>query len=424
MKFLVDFHIHSPFSRATSKNMTLNGLYISAITKGIYVLGTGDCIHPEWLNILKENLVESEPGLFKLKSSLIPDIDYIDNTLSMRFLLTTEISTIYKKNKKIRKIHSLICIPDFESAIRLSKRLAKIGNIVSDGRPILGLDTRKLLNICVEINPDIMFIPAHIWTPHFAILGSKSGFDSIEECFEDDVKYIFALETGLSSDPAMNWRLSSLDRFTLVSNSDAHSLDKIAREANIFDLDTPDYYKIKEAIKTKKGFLGTIEFYPEEGKYHLDGHRDCKVCLKPSESRKINNICPVCNKELTIGVLNRVEQLADREEGFRPKNAKPFYSIVPLKEILAEYLNCGVKTKKVDVLYKKFIEKFGPEYYILNELPIEKIFEFMPNVAIGIKNMRNNNVEIKAGYDGIYGIIKVLNKKDSRYKNSQLSLFR
>ncbi|MBW2739023.1 MAG: DNA helicase II, partial [Deltaproteobacteria bacterium] len=309
MKYIADLHIHSPFSRATSKFGTLAGLFAWARIKGINVVGTGDFTHPGWLSQLKEYLEPAEPGLFKLKDEDVPPMlsNVSCNPIPVRFMLTSEISCIYKRDEKVRKVHNLLYVPDFESVERINAKLAAIGNIESDGRPILGLDSRNLLEILLEQAAEGFFVPAHIWTPWFSLFGSKSGFDAIEDCFADLTDHIFALETGLSSDPEMNRMISALDRFTLISNSDCHSPSKLGREANVFDTDL-DFFSIREALKKPEtgGFKGTIEFFPEEGKYHLDGHRKCGVCLEPEETRKLKSICPVCGRKLTVGVMHRV----------------------------------------------------------------------------------------------------------------------
>ena len=353
--FIADFHIHSKYSRATSKDMDLENLDKWAKIKGIKILGTGDFTHPEWLKNLKEKLEPAEPGLYKLKDQ--------DKT---RFVLTAEISCIYSKNNKVRKIHIIVFSPSFEICEKINAHLGWIGNLKSDGRPILGLDAKELAKIVLESSQDCLIVPAHLWTPWFSIFGSKSGFDSLEECFEEYTKYIYAGETGLSSDPEMNWKISDLDKITLISNSDAHSPRKLGREANVFDTEL-SYFAIADAIKSKdpKKFLYTIEFFPEEGKYHYDGHRACDVSLSPQESKKYNNICPNCGKPLTLGVLNRIEELADRKEGIKPTQAIPFKSLIPLEEIIASVLGQGTGTKRVIKEYDNLIKKFCNEFEIL-----------------------------------------------------------
>ncbi|MFN7088803.1 MAG: endonuclease Q family protein, partial [Candidatus Paceibacteria bacterium] len=334
MALIADLHLHSRYSRATSPRMELKSLAQTAAKKGIDIVGSGDFTHPEWFSYLKENLVPAEPGLFKLK-------DGKDN--KVRFILSCEVSCIYSKGGRVRKVHHIILAPSLESAEKINKKLALYGNLAADGRPIFGADSLAILKIVLHADPSCLFIPAHAWTPWFAIFGSKSGFNSIQECFGDYSTYIYAVETGLSSDPAMNWRLSALDKITLVSFSDAHSPEKLGREATVFNT-APDFYEIVKAIKTKdpEKILYTIEFFPQEGKYHYDGHRLCGLSFSPSESKENNNLCPRCGRVLTIGVLSRVEELADRPEGVKPQNAIPYKSIVPLQEIIAEVLKQGV----------------------------------------------------------------------------------
>ncbi len=399
MKFVADFHIHSKYSRATSSQMDLESLDKWARIKGIKVLGTGDFTHPEWLKNLKGKLEPAEPGLYKLKATN-------GNT---RFILTSEISCIFTKYGKVRKIHIIVFAPSFEVVDKINAHLGWIGNLKSDGRPILGLDAKELAKIVFGVSGDCLVVPAHIWTPWFSLFGSKSGFDSIEECFEEYSKYIYVGETGLSSDPAMNWRLSSLDRITLISNSDAHSPQKIGREANVFDTEV-SYYSIVEAIKSKnpQKFLYTIEFFPEEGKYHYDGHRNCGISLSPQESKKYNNICPRCGRPLTIGVLNRVESLADRPEGYKPEGIIPFYSLIPLEEIIAEAIGLLVGAKQVMAEYLNLITKLGNEFKILLDIPQREIEAVSSQkIAEGIVKVRGKKVSIKPGFDGVYGKINI-----------------
>ncbi len=421
MRFIADFHIHSKYSRATSPQMDLEHLAQTARIKGIKVLGTGDFTHPEWFQNLKEKLEPAEAGLFKLKSG----------NNETRFILTVEISCIYSKKGRVRKIHIIIFAPSFEMAEKINAHLNLIGNLKADGRPILGLDAKELVKIVLNVSEDCLIVPAHIWTPWFSLFGSRSGFDSIEECFEDYSKYIFAGETGLSSNPPMNWRLSALDKITLISNSDAHSCRKLGREANVFEGKEISYKSIIEAIKNRGQtpadlrLIYTIEFYPQEGKYHYDGHRNCGVSSSPSESREYNGICPVCSKPLTIGVLNRVEQLSDREEGFKPENAIPFKSLIPLEEIIAEALGFGVEAKQVGEEYKRLIEKLGPEFKILIEIPRQDIESVtLPEVAEGIIRTREGKVQIEPGYDGVFGKVKIFSKGEQRFVSKQSTLFK
>ncbi len=415
MKFIADFHIHSKYSRATSPQMDLENLDKWAKIKGIRVLGTGDFTHPEWLKHLQQNLEPAEVGLFKLKNSESPT----------RFLLTAEVSCIYSKKNQVRKIHLIIFSPSFKSVEKINTQLGWIGNLKSDGRPILGLDAKELIKIVLEIDKNCFIVPAHMWTPWFSIFGSNSGFDSIEDCFEEYSKYIFAGETGLSSNPPMNWRLSALDKITLISNSDSHSPQKIGREANVFDTEL-SYSAITEAIKTKNSqkFLYTIEFYPEEGKYHYDGHRICGIRLSPEESKKYNNLCPRCGKPLTIGVLNRVEELADRPQGFKPDNAIPFRSLIPLQEIIAEGKGTTTLSKEVEKEYFNLIKQFGNEFRVLLDISREDLEKATSSaIADGIIKTREGRVSIEPGFDGVYGKIRIFSKEEQKEKSKQKTLF-
>lgn len=413
MPFIADFHIHSRYSMATSKDCTPPELARSARVKGLSVLGTGDFTHPAWRRELYEWLEPDDSGLYRPRTA---DAD------SLRFVISGEISSIYKKNGRTRKVHSLILLPSLEAADRIAGVLETIGNIRADGRPILGLDARKLLEICLEIAPDVIFIPAHIWTPHFSVLGAASGFDSLDECFEDLTPHITAVETGLSSDPAMNWRLSALDRYTLVSNSDAHSPRNLAREANLFDCPRT-YEGIRDALATRVGFLGTLEFFPEEGKYHLDGHRNCGVSLSPEETETVKGICPKCGGKLTMGVLHRVAQLADRAPGFLPDGAPGFDRLVPLETLIASAL--GVRGgKSVAKLYDGLLAAVGSELVVLREQPVEDISRVAgPLVAEAIRRSRAGDLHIAAGYDGQYGVIDVFKPGEREAIKKQGVLF-
>ena len=428
MKFVADFHVHSRFSRATAKNLDLENLYIAAQLKGITVIGTGDFTHPGWFAEITEKLVPAEPGMFKLKKEISSICDQevpASCRRKVRFMLVSEISNIYKKNNKTRKNHNLVFLSDFKTAEKFNLRLDKIGNIKSDGRPILGLDARNLLEILLETSDGGFLIPAHIWTPWFSLLGSKSGFDSLEECFEDLTDYIFAAETGLSSDPSMNWRVSALDGLTLVSNSDAHSPMKLGREANLFDTDL-SYTAIRSAMESgdPEKFLGTLEFYPEEGKYHLDGHRKCNVRNWPKQTRKQGGICPVCEKPLTLGVLYRVEELSDRKEGEKPDRHHPFYNTVPLVEILSEVLKVGPASKKVTGTYRLLIEKLGPEFDILTTLKKETIDDAgIPLLGEAISKVRRSEIDLIPGFDGEFGKIKIFSQDERNRLLGQKSLF-
>ncbi len=420
MRFIADFHIHSKYARATSPRADLEHLDQAARTKGIKVLTTGDFTHPQWLKELKENLEPAEEGLYQLKSK----IQNPKSKNGTRFILTTEISCIYSKNGRTRKIHVLIFAPDFETVEKINTQLGWIGNLKSDGRPILGLDAKELAKIVLGVSDQCLIVPAHIWTPWFSLFGSRSGFDSIEECFEEYSKYIFAVETGLSSDPPMNWRLSALDKITLISNSDAHSPAKIGREANVFDTEL-NYQSIVEAIKNPQGkLLSTIEFFPQEGRYHFDGHRNCGVTFSPEESRKHNNVCPKCGKPLTIGVLHRVEELADRPSGGKPATTIPFKSLIPLSEIIGEGLGYGPDSKAVKQEYDNLVKIFGSEFEVLLKAePQELQNATLPPIAEGITRVRAGKVKISPGYDGVYGKIKIFGEEERSEAFGQKKLF-
>jgi len=410
MKFIADFHIHSKYSRATSPDMNIKTLSEYAKLKGISLLGTGDFTHYLWLEELRNTLKDSGNGLFEYNG--------------VNFMLTGEVSSIYSKNGKVRKIHNVIFVPSFDIADKINSVLSGYGNIAYDGRPIIGIDAKDLAEILFGISKDIFLVPGHIWTPWFSLFGSKSGFNSIEECFEEYTKDIYALETGLSSDPGMNWQWSKLDRFSLISNSDSHSPQKIGREANVFDTEM-SYNSILEVLKKKdkKKFLYTIEFFPEEGKYHYDGHRSCEVRLSPSETKKNKNICPKCKRPLTIGVMNRVLELADRPEGFVPENSIPYKRMIPLAEIIADTLGVGDASKAVSAEYRAIIPRLGTELEVLMEVSEDKLLKELPiKIAKAIVNVRNGNVNILPGFDGEYGEIEILKEKDS-IGEKQLDLF-
>lgn len=413
MEFIADFHIHSKYSRATSRDMDVKHLADWAKLKGIALIGTGDFTHHLWLEELKNNLEDLANGLFKYRDTY--------------FILTSEVSSIYSKKGKTYRIHNLIFSPSFKTTDKINHRLSQIGNLASDGRPILGLDAAELARIVFDIDENCMIVPGHIWTPWFSVFGSMSGFDKIEDCFEEQTAKIFALETGLSSDPAMNWRLSALDKFTLISNSDSHSPAKIGREANVFNCDL-DYKTIREVLRTKdkKRFLYTIEFFPEEGKYHFDGHRNCGVRFSPEETKKNNGKCPKCGKPLTVGVMNRVNQLADRPQGFTPDNAIPFKNLIPFNEIIAEAK--GVSDSSVNVArdYLSLVAKFGNEFDILLRASEFELKKGLPaKIAEGVLKVRKGSVNIAPGYDGEYGQISIFGANDqtSSQGEKQLSLF-
>lgn len=389
--------------------MEIKTLSQYAKLKGISLLGTGDITHHLWLEELKDNLKDSGNGLFEYDG--------------VNFILTGEISSIYSKAGRVRKIHNIIFAPTFEIVDKINTVLSGYGNLSSDGRPIIGIDAKDLAEILFGISKDIFLVPGHIWTPHFSLFGSKSGFDAIEECFEEYSKDIYALETGLSSDPGMNWRWSKLDRFSLISNSDSHSPQKIAREANVFDTQM-SYKSILDALKSKdrKKFLYTIEFFPEEGKYHYDGHRNCNIRFSPPETRKHNNICPVCGRVLTVGVMNRVEELADRPEGFVPENAIPYKKMIPLSEIIADVFGLSDNSKAVESEYRTIVPRLGTEFEILTELKPDELLARLPQkIAKAIINVRDGNVNILPGFDGEYGKIEILKKEIEEEK--QLDLF-
>ena len=430
MRYIADLHIHSKFSRATARNMTLDTLAYWAKIKGISLLATADFTHPEWLFLSKEKLEPLGNGFFRLKNIIPPKNDTLGSiSLSpddVSFILSSEISFIYSKKGKVRKIHLLILAPSFESVDRINSRLAGIGNLQSDGRPILGMDAKEFVKIIANQSPECMVIPAHIWTPWFSLFGSNSGFDLIEECFEEMTPFIFALETGLSSDPAMNWLNSNLDKYTLISNSDAHSPSKIGREANVFNTDF-SYKGLADAIKSKnpEKFLYTIEFFPEEGKYHYDGHRKCNVIFSPQETIQHKYICPHCDKKLTVGVMHRVTELADREFGSAPSITVPFKNLIPLNEVIAQSVEKTAECKSVRDIYFRLIHEFKSENRILEELPTAELSRVAPErVSIGIERMRKSKVKIIPGHDGVFGKINLFDSdKIEEETQGQLKLF-
>ena len=427
MRQILDLHIHSKYSRSCSPELTLENIEAACRIKGVDIIATGDFTFPEWFSDIKNKLEEIPPtplyqgggksGLYRLKSAKDDKV---------KFLLSTEVALIYKDGGKVRRIHLVIHAPSLAAAEELNKYLDKDYNIRSDGRPILGMSAPELMKLCLGIDKKFLIYPAHIWTPWFAVFGSKSGFDKMEECFHEYTKDIYALETGLSSDPAMNWRLSALDKLTVLSNSDAHSLPNIAREANAFEMAAVSYNEIYEIIKNKD--LGkikyTIEFYPEEGMYHYSGHRICGVSFTPGETKKLKGICPVCKKPLTIGVMDRVEELADRAEGFKPAKAAPFKKLVELDKIIAEALDVKSRhSQKVQMAYHNLIKQGGNELNILLDInlkDLEKIAD--PAIAEGVKRVRAGQLIIKPGFDGQYGEIKIFNEKE-KLKKKQVSLF-
>ncbi|MCX6731719.1 MAG: endonuclease Q family protein, partial [Candidatus Parcubacteria bacterium] len=394
---------------AVSREMTLENIALWAGKKGIQIMGTGDFTHPQWFNEIKTKLEPAEQGLYKLQDT--------------RFMLTTEISSIYSKAGKVRKIHNLIFAPSIEAVEKINTKLGWIGNLKSDGRPILGLDSKELLKIILNIDSQCVLVPAHAWTPWFSIFGSMSGFDTIEECFDELSPHIFAIETGLSSDPAMNWMISALDKISLISNSDSHSLQKIGREANVFECEF-SYSAIIDAIKSRdpKKFLYTTEFFPEEGRYHYDGHRLCGISMSPEETKKNNGICPVCNKKMTIGTMSRIDKLADRPVGGGRENKIPFKSLIPLDEIIADVYGVGVASKAVKKDYENLVKNIGTEFNVLLEASYEDLNKATsPEIASGIMAVREGRVELIPGYDGEYGKIKIF--KDKKEKTNQPKLF-
>jgi uncharacterized protein (TIGR00375 family) len=422
MSFIADLHIHSKYSRATSRDMSPEGIWTWAQLKGVSVIGTGDFTHPGWLVELAEKLEPEGNGLFSLRKDLRNNDVPPSCRADVHFLLTAEISCIYRKNSRTRKVHCLVFAPDLDTAKHINAALSKIGNLAADGRPILGMDAKDLLRIVLDASPQSMVVPAHAWTPHFSVFGAASGFDSLEECFEDLTQHIYVIETGLSSDPAMNWRISGLDRLTLISNSDAHSPAKIGREANILDTGI-SYDAIMHALRTRQGFSGTIEFFPEEGKYHYDGHRDCKVRLSPAESLSAGDVCPVCGGKVTVGVMHRVEKLADRGEGFRPTGAASFQSLIPLQELIAETLAVGVSSKKVANNYRGLLEQLGSEFRILMDAQLRDIESAgSPLLREAVARMRAGRVRIAPGYDGEYGTVRIFEDAERTAGKWQMQL--
>ena len=412
MEFIADFHIHSKYSRATSRDMDVAHIAEWAKIKGITLMGTGDFTHHLWLEELKHNLEDLGNGLFKYQD--------------VYFILTSEISSIYSKRDKGYRIHNLVFAPSLKTVDKINETLSRYGNLASDGRPILGMDAAEVARIVFDIDENCMVVPGHIWTPWFSLFGSMSGFDRIEDCFEAQASKIFALETGLSSDPGMNWRLSALDRFSLISNSDSHSPSKIGREANVFDCEL-SYKAIRDTLKAKdkKRFLYTVEFFPEEGKYHYDGHRLCGMRLSPQETKKNNGRCPKCGRPVTVGVMNRVEQLADRPQGYTPSNAIPFKNLIPLVEIIADAKGVAKTTVGVEREYRSIIAKLGTEFEILGRIPKEQLRKNLPpRIAEGIIRVREGKVNILAGFDGEYGKISIFGDEEKpQQPEKQLSLF-
>ncbi len=419
--YLADLHIHSHYSRATSKDCTPEHLDLWARRKGIGLVGSGDFTHPAWRRELEEKLEPAGNGFYTLKKEF--RLEGSSAGEPPRFVITGEISSIYKKDGRVRKVHSLILLPGLEAAELVSRKLEAIGNIHSDGRPILGLDCHDLLEILLELCPEAVYVPAHIWTPHFSLFGAFSGFDSVEECFGDLSGHIHAMETGLSSDPPMIWRVSALDRYQLLSNSDAHSPAKLGREANLLDADL-SYEALRRAVQTGEGLAGTIEFFPEEGKYHYDGHRKCGLCLTPGETERLGGICPVCGGKLTVGVSHRVAQLADRPEGYRRAQAAKFESLVPLPEVVGAALGCSPASAKAEKVYRGMLRKLGPEFPILREIPLEEIRGAAGGlIAEGVGRLRRGQLSWKPGFDGEYGRLCLFTRGELEGLSGQTSLF-
>lgn len=411
MRFIADFHIHSKYSHATSKYMDLLALATWGQLKGIMVMGTGDFTHPVWQTELKKQLQEAESGLFEIKPEYRKQVDrnvYDSCKAQQRFMLTSEVSTIFKRNGRCYRTHSIIMAPSFQVVEKISQELAKIGNIQADGRPILGCDIKDIVKIALNASPDCMVIPAHIWTPWFGMLGSKSGFDSIYDCFEELIDHIYAVETGLSSNFLMNAQLSELDRFALLCNSDAHSVQKLGREANIMNTEM-SYSAIVQALKQNdpKGLVAGVEFFPERGKYYGDGHRNCNVYMTPAQTAQHKATCPTCNRSLTVGVLNRVMQLADRSQ----QEARPFmrkrYRVIPLLDIISYHLGMAESSKKVQLMYHTILKAIGCEFFVLLKAPVDQIAQVStPEIAQSIAKLRTGDVIIQPGYDGVYGQVQ------------------
>jgi DNA helicase-2/ATP-dependent DNA helicase PcrA len=445
MELACDLHIHSRFSRATSRDLNLGQLYLWALRKGIGIMGTGDFTHPGWRAELRSELVPipEEPGFFALRPDLRTVLDeqipracqsQRSGGPGVRFVLTAETSHIFKKDGAVRKVHNLLLAPDLDIVDRFCERLVALGcNISADGRPILGLPCRDTLELLLETDTRACLIPAHIWTPHFSVFGSLSGFDRLEDCFGDLTQHIFALETGLSSDPAMNWRLSQLDRYTLISNSDAHSAPKLGRELNLLDI-SPSYDALRAAFETcdPQQFLGTVEFYPEEGKYHLDGHRNCGVRLEPRERQKLGGKCPTCGNPVTVGVLSRVEELADRSEAEvraqKPPRARPFQNLTPLGEVVGEVLGVSESAGSAQRLYFRLLDELGSELYILRQADPALLRRTGGELlAEAVARVRRGALQIAAGYDGEYGRIRIFEPGERNPKrgdkDEQMGLF-
>ena len=418
MRFIADLHIHSRYSRATSRDMELEGLAIWGKKKGITLLGTGDFTHPTYFAEMRSKLEPLHEGIYVLKRG----------ERETKFILTGEVSNIFSQGGKVRKVHTLILAPNLSAVEGINDKLRSLGKLGSDGRPIFGFSAKELVKIVLDISSECLVVPAHAWTPWFSVFGANSGFDSLEECFEEEVKHIFAIETGLSSDPEMNWRLSTLDNITLISNSDAHSPNRLGKEANVFDCPL-HYQEIIQAIRDKdpRKFISTIEFFPQEGKYHFDGHRNCGVISSPPQTKANNYLFPICKKKLTVGVKHRVDEMADRAEGFIPGDSIPCIHLIPLDEIIAESLGVGVGTKAVESEYERLIGAGGSEFAVILDLPPEELKGFTsPRILEGIIRMRQGKLNIVPGHDGVYGKINIFSPDDTgegETSQEQMSLF-
>lgn len=417
MRLITDWHVHSKYSRACSRDLVLPGIADACRRKGIDVVATGDWTHPAWFEHLRDNLVESEQGIYRLK----------DGASDTRFMLVTEVSQIYKKGDKTRRIHNLVFSPSLETCARVNAELDRRGfNRKADGRPIFGLDSEEMYRMLKSIDERVIVVPAHAWTPWYSVFGSKSGFDSLEECYGEMTKYIYAIETGLSSNPKMNWQLSSLDAVTLISNSDAHSTDKLGREANVFDLAAPSYDAFVRVLRERdrSKFLYTIEFFPEEGKYHFDGCANCGFSSPPSRTKHIDARCPMCKRPLTLGVEYRVEQLADRDAMTVATNKVPYKSIVPLREVIADAYGLGAASKKVAEEYRRLTDRVANEFAVLLEVPIEQIAKESANplVAEAVARVRQGRLSISPGYDGVFGTVRIFSEEERPKKPTQNAL--
>lgn len=416
MEVISDFHIHSRYAMACSNAITIEGIAHTAKEIGINLVGTGDFTHPDWFKEIKAMLVEDQQGLYKLKGSEV----------STRFILSSEICTVYSRGGKARRVHNCVLAPSMDVVQQINDQLGKRGNLKADGRPIIGMSCAELVSMLMNIDKSIIVFPAHIWTPYFGAFGEMSGFDSMKDAYEEQVKNIHAYETGLSSDPPINWQVSELDKYTVLSNSDAHSLPKMGREANVFEIpkENLSYKQIADAIvkKDPKRIKMTVEFYPEEGKYHFDGHMECKVSLSPKEAMKYNNICPVCRKKLTIGVLHRVADLSDRPEGFKPGNAIPFVHSVPLREVIAYLLKKPATAPVVNETLNDLVKKFGSEFNVMLNSDLNSLSETNKDLGEAVKRIRKEQINVIPGYDGVFGVLDILDRVEKKDKPTKAKL--